>query len=278
LLALAKQALKVDQEEHTLSRYDLLGCFGLLSALPAEEVAQRYKQPFERARVLPGGALIILALMDFLQLEKISISQRGVSEGALLASLRYGDNWIEHPDLKVDASSISEAPPPSDLNEGEKPATDTPPRRDRPASTFAETGQRELRKRGKTFLEWIDPVLQNEDVEAVHKMRVASRRLRATLDGYESACVRKPFKSIYREVKQAADLLGTARDTDVMLQNLEQQQQEVPDDERPGIQWLISRLRGYREQQQEEIEGFFEDFRGKRFKRLVASCIPKGRI
>jgi hypothetical protein len=63
-----------------------------------------------------------------------------------------------------------------------------------------------------------------------------------------------------------------------MLQNLEQQQQEVPDDERPGIQWLISRLRGYREQQQEEIAGFFEDFRGKRFKRLVASCIPKGRI
>ena len=65
LLALAKQALKVDQEGHTLSRYDLLGSFGLLSALPAGEIARRYEQPLERARVLPSGALILLALMDF---------------------------------------------------------------------------------------------------------------------------------------------------------------------------------------------------------------------
>jgi hypothetical protein len=279
LLALAKRALKVDQEERTLSRYDLLGCFGLLSALPAEEIAQRYKQPLQRARVLPGGALIILALMDFWRLGQISVSQRGVSEGALLAALRYGDNWIEHPELKVDASHIGEAPTPSDLNEGDKPATlqhEAQDRHEAGSLPFAETGQRELRTRGKKFLEWIDPVLQNEDVEAVHKMRVASRRLRATLDAYESACARKPFKSVYREVKQAADLLGTARDTDVMLQNLEQQQQELPDNERPGIQWLVSRLRDYREQQQEEIEAFFEDFRSKRFKRLVASCISRG--
>jgi hypothetical protein len=277
LLALAKQALKVDQEEHTLSRHDLLGCFGLLAALPAEEIARRYEQPFERARVLPSGALIILALMNSLQLEEISVSQRGVSEGALLAAQRYGENWMEHPDLQVDASHIGKAPTPSDLDEDDKPAKDTP-HKDNTLRllTFAETGQRELRKRGKTFLKGIDPVLQNEDIEAVHKMRVASRRLRATLDSYESACARKPFKGVYQEVKLAADLLGTARDTDVMLQNLEQQQQEVPDNERPGIQWLVSRLQSYREQQQEEIEAFFEDFRGKRFNRLVASCIPEG--
>ena len=95
-------------------------------------------------------------------------------------------------------------------------------------ATFIETGRQELRKRSEQFVKWIDPVLQNEDVEAVHKMRVASRRLRATLDAYESACVQKPFKRVYREVKQAADLLGTARDTDVMLQNLELLQQQAP--------------------------------------------------
>ena len=238
LLALAKQALKVDKENHTLSRYDLLGCFGLLSALPAEEIARRYELPLERARVLPSGALIILALMDFLQLEEVSVSQRGLSEGALLAALKYGENWLEHPDVKVDTSRVGKAPAVSDPDESDKPTTDSQQQNEK----FAETGQRELRKHSEKFVKWIDPVLKNKDVEAVHKMRVASRQLRATLDAYESAYAQKPFKRLYREVKQAADLLGTARDTDVMLQHLEQQQQQAPDDELPSIQWLVSAL------------------------------------
>jgi hypothetical protein len=248
--------------------------------------------------------------MDLLQLEEISVSQRGVSEGVLLATLRYGDDWREHPDMNVDISRVGKAPAVSDVDEGDRPARDSnleiskdsSPTSDRPEAlslrtatfadrhetlphprssrglhaqaTFAETGRRELRDRSKKFLKCINPVLQNKDVEAVHQMRVASRRLRATLDAYESACAQKPFKSVYREVKQAADLLGTARDTDVMLQNLEQR--GVPDTEMPGLQWLISRLQMYREQQQRKIVAFFGNFRSKRFERLVASCIPEG--
>lgn len=308
LLALAKQALQIDKEDrlhprsqtdqeeasdsHTqtdeenrrdnasrlpsLTRYDLLGCLGLLSALPAEEIARRYDQQLERARVLPGGALIMLTLMDTLQLAEIFISERGVSEGALQAALRYGENWVEHPDLKVDPDHIGKAPDPSHLDESDEPSADHSDRGGTSDLPFAEVGKRELRSRSKKFINWIGPVLKNEDVEAVHQMRVASRRLRATLDGYESACARKPFKSIYQEVKQAADLLGTARDTDVMLQHLEQHQQQVPDDEKPGIEWLVSRLQSYRQRQQREIAAFFEDFRSKRFTRLAASCIANG--
>lgn len=272
LLALAKQALKVDKENHTLNRYDLLGSFGLLAALPAAEIARRYEQPLERARVLPAGALILLALLDFLQLEAISVSQHGVSEGALLAALRYGDHWSEHPDVNVDTSRIGKAPAVSDLDESDKPVADS----QRQNETFAETGRQELRKRSEKFVKWIDPVLHNKDVEAVHQMRVASRRLRATLDAYESACTSKTFKKVYRYVKQSADLLGTARDTDVMLQYLEQQQQQVPDKEIPGLQWLASRLQSYRKQQQQEIDAFFRNFQRKRFKYSVISCITDG--
>jgi exopolyphosphatase/pppGpp-phosphohydrolase len=277
LLALAKQALNVAEERHTLNRNDLLGCFGLLSALPAEDIAIRYKfqqgKPvgYERAYVLPGGALILLALMDFFHLEEISISQRGLSEGILLARLKYGDNWLEHPEIKIDSSRIGKVPDRSGSNESDTPATDRPQQHE----TFAESGRRELQQRGKKFLKWIDPVLENDDVESVHKMRVASRRLRATLDAYESACAPKAFKRVYREVKQAADLLGTARDTDVMLQNIEQQQKQVPDAEMAGLQWLTYHLQTYREQQQREIEAFFEDFHSTLFKRSIASCIPE---
>jgi exopolyphosphatase/pppGpp-phosphohydrolase len=272
LFSLAKQALKVAKETHLLNRYDLLGCFGLLSALPAEEIARRYELPLERARVLPGGALILLALLDFLQLEEITVSQRGVSEGALLAALKYGDNWLEHPDVKVDPSRIGQAPAVSELDGDEKSATDSQLQNE----SFTESGRRELQERSEKFVKWIDPVLENKDIEDVHKMRVASRRLRAMLDAYESACAPRPFRRVYQEVKQAADALGTARDTDVMLLHLDQQQQEVPDNELPGIQWLVSRLQNYREQQQREIAALFKDFQGKRFKHLVALCIPDG--
>ena len=277
LLALAKQALNIAEERHTLSRNDLLGCFGLLSALPAEDIAMRYKfqgKPvgYERAYVLPGGALILFALMDFLHLEEITISQRGLSEGVLLAALKYGDNWLEHPDIKIDTSRIGKAPSRANMNEGDNSAKDS----SQQYETFAESGRRELRQRGKNFVKWIDPVLENDDIESVHKMRVASRRLRATLDAYESACAPKAFKRVYREVKQAADLLGTARDTDVMLQNIEQQQKQVLDTELAGLQWLSYHLQTYREQQQREIEAFFEDFHSTLFKRSIASCIPEG--
>jgi exopolyphosphatase/pppGpp-phosphohydrolase len=272
LLALAKQALKVAEERPILRCNDLLGCLGLLSALPAEDIAMRYELQLERARVLPGGALILLALLELLHLEEIAISQRGLSEGVLLAALRYGESWRDYPDIKIDTSRVCKAPPLSDTDEGEKPATKSVQQ----SETFAERGRHELRQCGKKFVKWIGPVLKNEDVEAVHKMRVASRRLRATLDAYQLACSPKPFKRVYRVVKQAADLLGTARDTDVMLQHREQQQKQMSDEEIPGLQWLAHRLLTYREQQQREIEAFFEDFQRPLFMRLIEACIPEG--
>jgi CHAD domain-containing protein len=138
-------------------------------------------------------------------------------------------------------------------------------------------GQKQISVRVNTFLERRKPVLKNEDIEDVHKMRVASRRLRATLDAYQAIARRKPFKKAYRWVKEAADLLGFARDTDVMKQHLEEQLSQVPTDERAGVQWFLNRLSFYREQRQQELESFFRDFDGRALKRAVTECLPKKR-
>src|SRR5258708_30107344 len=74
--------------------------------------------------------------------------------------------------------------------------------------TFAQTGQRLLEGRVKKLLEWREEVLKNEDVEAVHKMRVASRRMRASLDAFETCCKPGQFKKIYRRVKEKAGRFG----------------------------------------------------------------------
>jgi exopolyphosphatase / guanosine-5'-triphosphate,3'-diphosphate pyrophosphatase len=119
-------------------------------------------------------------------------------------------------------------------------------------------------------------VLKHEDVEAVHKMRVASRRLRATLDAYQSICDPKVFKSVYRQVKGAADALGAARDTDVMLLNLDAQLEQVRSEEKDGVQWIIERLNTFREQKQLELESFLQKFNEEVLKKQIELLIPEG--
>jgi len=264
LLRLVQRAFHLDMSGNRLTRDDLVRAIGLMSALPAEEIAQRYEQPLDRARILPAGALIIQKVMTRLRLEEIQVSEHGIREGVLLAYARYGDRWLE---------TVNES---ADQAEQGKATKASAPMASPKEETFAQSGRRMLLERTKKMLDWCDEVLKHEDVEAVHKMRVASRRLRATLDGYESCCDPKVFKKFYREVKEAADNLGAARDTDVMLQNLHAQMEQMPDEDRPGVQWLIERLKDYRQERQEALEQFLHSLDEDALKEQAASCIPEG--
>jgi exopolyphosphatase/pppGpp-phosphohydrolase len=95
LLKLAKRAFKLDEQSDRLTHEDLSHCEGLLGALPAEEIAQRFEQSPQRVRILAAGALIIQAVMQYLHINEIHISSHGVREGALLAYTRYGERWLE---------------------------------------------------------------------------------------------------------------------------------------------------------------------------------------
>lgn len=63
----------------------------------------------------------------------------------------------------------------------------------------------------------IDGVRNGEDVEAVHRMRVASRRLRAVLPLLSSCTGRRELRRWQRELRQVTRALGAARDTDVRI-------------------------------------------------------------
>jgi CHAD domain-containing protein len=141
--------------------------------------------------------------------------------------------------------------------------------------TFEEAGRRMLHQRLGKFLEFPDEILRHEDVEAVHRMRVASRRLRATLDAFESACRPKPFKRVHNRVTEAADALGAARDADVMLQHLQESMEQVGADARVGAQWLFDHLQNFREEKQRELELFLKDLDPDWFERQIEACIPQ---
>ncbi len=73
------------------------------------------------------------------------------------------------------------------------------------------------------------------DVEAVHAMRVSSRRLRAGLSNF-AVCLSRDFRrSLRKEINTLADTLGRVRDLDVMIEALDQLQQEQPASRRATI-------------------------------------------
>ena len=73
----------------------------------------------------------------------------------------------------------------------------------------------------RELIEHADGVLDTTDIERVHDMRVATRRLRAALEVFEPCFPRKRFKAALREVKALADALGERRDRDVTIAALD---------------------------------------------------------
>ncbi|EDN67294.1 Adenylate cyclase [Beggiatoa sp. PS] len=66
-----------------------------------------------------------------------------------------------------------------------------------------------------------DVVLYGENIEGVHQMRVALRRLRSCLTLYQSLIPKETTKQFRQEVKWITDVLGVARDWDVFALTLQ---------------------------------------------------------
>ena len=97
--------------------------------------------------------------------------------------------------------------------------------------------------RADELFEHATDVLDTDDIERVHDMRVATRRLRAVLEIYAPCFDKAAHKEVLSEVKQLADALGARRDPDVQLAAIHDFSAAVPDADRPGIEVFAGRLR-----------------------------------
>jgi exopolyphosphatase/pppGpp-phosphohydrolase len=267
ILFLARNAFHLDVDHTLITQQDFMRCQGLLISLPAEEIAQRFEQPLERARILLAGALIIQTVMTRLSINEIHVSSHGIREGVLLAYERYKEQWLEI--VSQSAEALNHKQLSSEKSDGFIAYTPE-------EEPFDQSGRRLLRERMQKMLAWPEEVLKHEDVEAVHKMRVAIRRLRATLDAYQSICDPKSFKKIYRQVTQITDALGAARDTDVMLLNLHAQLEQLKSGDKAGVEWIIQRLQTFRDEKQLELESFLQNLDEDDLRKQIELCIQEG--
>src|SRR5919112_2374616 len=107
---------------------------------------------------------------------------------------------------------------------------------------FAEAAAATVAVRAEELFEQSENVLDTSDIERVHDMRVASRRLRAVLEIFAPCFPAGEFKGVLRDVKQLADALGERRDPDVHIDALRAFARTLTPANRPGVNALVADL------------------------------------
>lgn len=132
-----------------------------------------------------------------------------------------------------------------------------------PGQPFADAGRAIIRHRFVAMWAQRAGTLAGDD-DAVHDMRVGSRRLRAALDVFASAFHGAEFRRLRRLTARLTDELGAVRDHDVLLLGLRRYRKGMPRAERAGIDDLMAALTSERDLARRRLHRFFA--------RLDAEC------
>ncbi len=108
---------------------------------------------------------------------------------------------------------------------------------------FRDAAGATIRVRVEELFDAREDVLDTVDIERVHRMRVATRRLRAVMEIYAPCFEKATFKPVLRDVKALADALGARRDPDVQLEALEKLGAALPKTDLVGIDLLADEAR-----------------------------------
>ena len=108
---------------------------------------------------------------------------------------------------------------------------------------FGQAAGRVVATRAGELFDHAAGVLDVDDIERVHDMRVATRRLRAVLEIFAPAFPKTAHRELLREVKALADALGERRDPDVQIESLRAYTGQAPPEDAAGVDELIARLR-----------------------------------
>ena len=143
---------------------------------------------------------------------------------------------------------------------------------------FGDAAAVSVEVRAAEVFEHVDGVLDTGDIERVHDMRVATRRLRAVLEVFARCFPKKDHRQLLREVKDLADALGERRDPDVGIASLERIAAGLGEDARPGIEGLADDFRAEQREGNELLAAALERARGTRLEERLAELARTARV
>jgi CHAD domain-containing protein len=127
--------------------------------------------------------------------------------------------------------------------------------------SFALAAARAVEVRAAEVFEHSGGVLSLDDVEPVHDMRVATRRLRAALEMFRPCFPRKRYRAALKPLKALADALGERRDRDVSIEFLQGFLDDAPAADRGRLEILLARLRDEQRGANEDLAPFVSEQR-----------------
>ena len=130
-----------------------------------------------------------------------------------------------------------------------------------PGEPFGAAARRVVAVRAAELFEHAENVLDTGDIERVHDMRVATRRLRAALEVFAAAFPEGALRPVLRDVKRLADALGERRDPDVHLEEFGKLRETLDAPDHAGIDLLLADLRAEQARGNEHLAAALEEAR-----------------
>src|SRR5262249_51852641 len=118
-----------------------------------------------------------------------------------------------------------------------------------------------------------DSVIKDEDVEDVHQMRVATRRLRASLQVVEGVYEQKLIRRYRRGLWRIAQSLGAVRDGDVFLEHVTAYRDSLPEADRARLDPPVEAVSAERARARAELLADLDATRYQKFKRDFAKFL-----
>lgn len=142
---------------------------------------------------------------------------------------------------------------------------------------YGEVAARVLEVRVAELIEHSAGVLDTTEIEGVHSMRVATRRLRAAIEIFRPCFPKADGGRVLRAVKALADALGERRDRDVAIDALDAFAAAMPAPDRPGIQSLVARFRAEQAAANAALEPFVDPARLQELRESVLELAEQAR-
>lgn len=140
-----------------------------------------------------------------------------------------------------------------DVEPGEDAAAVLKPWFAAPEAPLAELGRVLLRRHLRRLLAAERKVRADKGIEAVHDLRVATRRLRAILRLLAPVGARKPLRTHRKALGRVAAAAGAVRDRDVLLADLAERAKGMSEHLQPSVEALREALAGERRQAHRQL-------------------------
>jgi CHAD domain-containing protein len=121
---------------------------------------------------------------------------------------------------------------------------------------YREAMRAELARQWQAVWKALPAAAEGKDIDAVHQVRVASRRLRAAMDVATDCFPATWYRPLHKTAKRITRSLGDVRNCDVILAALRNERETASDVERRGIDYLIEQVEHDRKQARKAMNRF----------------------